>query len=211
VTGLVQGTDVSLALTSSSPQNVTFESREGPHKPQLVVKTALAPPPARPAPGPPLQTMIEDAAGATAARYGTRDDRGVPMHTLKITPSPAGGYLGVYHAFAGGAAAVWVATSGDLLHWRQRAMLDRNASQPAIAALSDGGFVVAEEAHGAGRWLRFRYYPTLARLLRGAAARTFDAPRTLARSRGAEGTPNIYRATLSPDLGHSTIDVGFHY
>jgi acid phosphatase type 7 len=211
VTRLVQGNEVSLALTSTSPQNVTFESREGPHKPQLVVKTAPAPPPTRPAPGPPLPAMVEDAVGATAARYGTRDDRGVPMHTLKIIPSPAGGYLGVYHAFAGGAAAVRVATSTDLLHWRQRAVLDRNASQPAIAALSDGGFVVAEEAHGTGRWLRFRYYPTLARLLRGAAARTFDAPRTLARGRGAEGTPNIYRATLAPDLAHSTIDVGFHY
>jgi hypothetical protein len=28
---------------------------------------------------------------------------------------------------------------------------------------------------------------------------------------GAEGTPNIYQATLSPDLAHSTIQVGFHY
>jgi hypothetical protein len=177
-----------------------------------VVKTAPAPSAARPAPGPWLQATIENVGGATGARYGTRDDRGVSMDTLKIIASPGGGYLGVYHGFVRGVAAVRVATSTDLLHWRQRATLDRHASQPAIAALSDGGFVVAEEAHGTGRWLRFRYYPTLGRLLRGAAARTFDTPHTLAPARGgAEGTPNIYRATLSPDLEHSTIDVGFHY
>jgi hypothetical protein len=39
VTRLVQGTDaVSLALTTNSTQNVTFDSRESIHKPQLVVQ-----------------------------------------------------------------------------------------------------------------------------------------------------------------------------
>jgi hypothetical protein len=48
-------------------------------------------------------------------RYGTRDDRGQPMETLKIISSPSGGYLGVYHTIAGERAAVRVATSTDLL------------------------------------------------------------------------------------------------
>ena len=39
--------------------------------------------------------------------------------------------------------------------------------------------------------------------------RSFDAPRQL--SSCAEGTPNIYGITLSPDIDHSTIDIGGHY
>jgi hypothetical protein len=222
VTRLVQGrSEVSLALTTSSRQTVTFDSREGSHKPQLVVQTKPAPAPQATnsaAPAQWLRTTIEYVAGATGVRYATRDDHGQPMATLKIIASPGGGYLGVYHTIVGNQAVVRVATSTDLLRWRHRAVLDPRASQPTIAALSDGGFLVAMEAHGApgagrrGRWLRFRYYPTLAKLLGGVAQQTFDAPRRLASTPGgAEGTPNIYQATLSPDLARSTITVGFHY
>ena len=220
VTRLVQANDddVSLALTTKSRQNVIFDSREGSRKPQLVVRTMRAPSMAAPAPRDWLQATIEDVVGATGARYATRDNRGQPMETLKIISSPSGGYLGVSHAFIDGVAAVRVATSTDLLRWTHRATLDRHASQATIAALSDGGFLVAVEADSNGiarprsTWLRFRYYPTLSRLLQGVSERTFDAPHTLASSPGgAEGTPNIYRATLSPDLAHSRIEVGFHY
>jgi hypothetical protein len=222
VTRLLQANgQVSLAVTTESRQNITFDSREGRHRPQLVVQTRPAPAPAAADPatsGQWLKTAIENVSGATGARYGTRDDRGQPMETLKIISSPSGGYLGVYHTIVGDRATVRVATSTDLLHWRHRAVLDRRASQPTLAALSDGGFLVAAEAHadpGAGRrgrWLRFRYYPTLPEFLAGTALRTFDAPRRLATSPGgAEGTPNIYQATLSPDLARSTIQVGFHY
>ena len=31
------------------------------------------------------------------------------------------------------------------------------------------------------------------------------------RCRGNEGTPNIYSVSLTPDIDHSIIDVGFHY
>ena len=230
VTRLAQGgAEVSLAVTTRSPQTITFDSREGSHQPQLVVQTrpgaATAADPAAPgqasnpaAPARWLRSTIENVAGATAARYATRDDLGQPMATLKIIASPGGGYLGVYHTITGSKAEVRIATSADLLHWRQRAILDPRASQPTIAALSDGGFLVALEAQAdpaadrRGRWLRFRYYPTLASLLAGATQRSFDAPRRLATTPGgAEGTPNIYQATLSPDLARSTIQVGFHY
>jgi hypothetical protein len=222
VTRLAQGgAEVSLAVTTASPQAISFDSREGSHQPQLVVQTrsGAAPPPATSAaPGQGLRSMIEHVAGATAARYGTRDDHGRAMATLKIIASPGGGYVGVYHTIAGARAEVRVATSDDLLHWRARAVLDPRASQPTIAALSDGGFLVAVEAHAdpgggrRGRWLRFRYYPSLAGLLAGATRRSFDAPRRLATTPGgAEGTPNIYQASLSPDLDRSTIQVGFHW
>jgi hypothetical protein len=219
VTRFVQGNgDVSFALTTTSQQDIRYDSREATYKPQLVVRTVPLTSTGQPAPLEWLSATIEDVAGATAARYRTRDDRATPMHTLKIISSPSGGYLGVYHAFVRGVATVRVATSVDLLHWRYRATLDRHASQPTIAALSDGGFVVAWEADNDGiarpasTWLRFGYYGTLSKLLQAAADRTFDAPHTLASSPGgAEGTPNIYAATLSPDLDHSRIDVGFHY
>ena len=43
VTRLVEGTDeVSLAVTTKSAQNMTFDTREGSHEPQLVVRTAFA-------------------------------------------------------------------------------------------------------------------------------------------------------------------------
>ena len=43
VTRLVAGTDeVSVALTTKSAENMTFDTREGSHEPQLVVRTAFA-------------------------------------------------------------------------------------------------------------------------------------------------------------------------
>ena len=50
----------------------------------------------------PLRTIIEDVPGSAAYRYGTRDNLGNSMDTLKIVKSPFGGYLGVYHTYAGG-------------------------------------------------------------------------------------------------------------
>jgi hypothetical protein len=133
------------------------------------------------------------------------------MDTLKIISAPGGGYLGVYHSGdPHGALAVYVAESRDLLHWTSRALLDHDASQPAIAALPGSGYLLSDEA--SARHLRFLHYASLAALLSGRADRTFDAPPTLT-SGGplTEGTPNIFSAALSPDLGHSRIAIGFHY
>jgi hypothetical protein len=139
------------------------------------------------------------------------------MDTLKIIPKPGGGYLGVYHSGPQGAFRVYLAESRDLLHWTSKAQLDDNASQPTIAALSDSGYLLADEASGnqaAGvrPRLRFRHYASLSALLTGRADRTFEAPHTLApRGHGEEGTPDILSAVLSPNLSHSRITVGFHY
>lgn len=158
---------------------------------------------------PRLVDIVTDVPAAVA-RYGTRDDCGVSMDTLKIIENPAGGYLGVHHDFTGEHFEVHLATSTDLLTWRHRAVLDHPASQPTIASTSDGGFLLASEAGGGGgpAWLRFRYFPDLDRLMRAEPARTFDAPHTLVPpGQLAEGTPTVYSVTA----GASDVDVAFHY
>ena len=162
-----------------------------------------------------LVDAITDAAGATAVRYGLRDDRGVSMDTVKVaehTNQAGGSYLSVYHSRSGRGRPfrVYLATSSDLLTWRQRVVLDRDASQPMLTALAGGGFLLAVEAGGAGRpaWVRLSHFPDVGSLLAARPARTFDAPHTLVPpDRLAEGTPHIMAAAA--DL--STVDVGFHY
>jgi hypothetical protein len=139
------------------------------------------------------------------------------MDSLKIISEPGGGYLGVYHSGPHGRYRVYVAESRDLLRWQSRAVLDDDASQPAIAALPGSGYLLAEEAsagRGAGLrlLLRFRHYASLPALLSGGADRTFEAPLAVASGAAtAEGTPNVFSATLSPGLSHSRVVVGFHY
>ena len=166
---------------------------------------------------PELVALLQDVQAADGCRYGTADDQGVGMDTAKVVPGPPDeGYLAVYHHLIGGIFDVRLATSTDLLDWRYVATLERDASQPTIAELSDGGFLVAYEksgggAHcgGSGSCLAFRHYPHLDALLAGAEDRSVAVNRTL--SSCNEGTPNIYAATLHPDLDHSIIEVGFHY
>jgi hypothetical protein len=164
-----------------------------------------------------LVALLQDVRAADGYRYGTTDDQGVGMDTAKIVPGPPGaGYLAVYHHLIGGVFNVRLATSTDLLHWRYVATLENDASQPTIAELSGGGFLVAYEktgrgaaCGGSGSCLAFQHYPDLDALLAGTEARSVAVTRTL--SSCNEGTPNIYAATLHPDLDHSIINVGFHY
>jgi hypothetical protein len=166
---------------------------------------------------PELAALLEDVRTAEGRRYGTTDDQGVGMDTAKIVPAPPGkGYLAVYHHLISGVFKVRLATSTDLLHWHYAATLENDASQPTIAELSDGGFLVAYEKTGRGAFcggsgscLAFQHYPNLDALLAGAEDRSVAVNRTL--SACNEGTPNIYAATLHPDLDHSIINVGFHY
>ncbi len=172
---------------------------------------------AQAAASPELVALLEDVRTADGYRYGTTDDQGVGMDTAKIVPGPPGtGYLAVYHHLIGGAFNVRLATSTDLLNWHYVATLETDASQPTIAELSGGGFLVAYEktgrgaaCGGSGSCLAFQHYPSLDALLAGAEARSVAVNRTL--SACNEGTPNIYAATLHPDLDHSIINVGFHY
>jgi hypothetical protein len=167
---------------------------------------ALAPP--SDGPRVDLRAVVEQVTAADGRRYGVRDSAGRSMDTAKIIQDPIGGYLAVYHTTFSDGPHVAVATSGDLLNWTFQRELASRASQPTIAAASDGGFVVAWEQEP-NNHLAFRYFRNRADLLAGQPTRSVDAPRTL--SACAEGTPNIYAATLSPDIDHSTIDVGAHY
>jgi hypothetical protein len=163
-----------------------------------------------------LARAIENVDIATPT-FGLRDSAGVPMDALKVVEYPRG-YLGVYHSSTPQSFAVRVATSTDLRTWTYRTQLDANASQPTLAVLSDSGYVLAVEADNGGRagpgrrWLRFRHYTDWQELLSARPDRTFNAPHTLtAAARGAEGTPNIYSATIERNIDHSDIEVGFHF
>ncbi len=157
-----------------------------------------------------FRTILENVTDATAFRYGARDDRGQVLDTIKIIENPEGGYLGVYHSYIAGTFQVRLAASTSLLDWTFAGTLETGASQPTLAGLSDGGYVVAFEKEGeGGSHLRFQHYPSLARLLEGVPQRVFDAPRTL--SPFHEGTPNIHRVTMSDGIDDSEIIVGFHY
>ncbi|MBM7785147.1 hypothetical protein [Tenggerimyces flavus] len=163
-----------------------------------------------------LRAIVENVNQATAKRYNARDDAGHVMDTAKIIQDSSGGYLAVYHHLSNGAFKVNLATSTDLLNWHWVRELAGSvtgpASQPTIVQASNGGFVLAweqENPGGGNNHLAFRYYADKNALLAGSVARSFDAPRRL--SSCAEGTPNIYSVTLSPDIDHSVIDIGAHY
>ena len=104
---------------------------------------------------------------------------------------------------------VKLATSIDLLNWIYKTDLEQSATQPAIYALSDGGFLVAFEKHDNGGSVKINYYTGMETLYSGIIGRSFTAPKSIGKVN--EGTPNIYNATLSPDIDHSVIDIGFHY
>ncbi len=155
-----------------------------------------------------LASIIGSVTAATGHRYGVRDDVGNRMDTLKVIDNPAGGYLAVYHT----GDEVKLATSSDLLTWTFRRTLDPHATQPSIHALPTGGFLTAVEYNnqaGSGGRVRLRHYPTLAALVAGTPDREVTPTRSL--SACNEGTPVIYSASLTPDIDHSVIDVGFHY
>lgn len=163
-----------------------------------------------------LASAIEDVKASTYS-FGLRDSTQAPMDTLKVVAYPDG-YMGVYHVSTPAGFVVRIAISTSLRSWRYQAQLDASASQPTLFPLAGGGYVLAVEAEnsngvGSGRrWLRFRHYADVSALLAARSDRTFNAPHTLtAPGRGAEGTPNIYSAEVNPDIGHSDIEVGFHY
>ncbi|MFQ6012196.1 MAG: amidohydrolase family protein [Thermoplasmata archaeon] len=155
-----------------------------------------------------FRSILEDVSGATAFRYGARDDQGQVLDTIKIIENPEGGYLGVYHSSIAGTFRVRLATSTDLLRWTFQGTLETRASQPTIAPLPDGGYLVAFEKESEGAHLRFQYYPDLESLLGAVPQRTFDAPQTLS---SLEGTPSIYEATMDGGIANSEIVVGFHF
>jgi hypothetical protein len=204
---------VALALAAACGALAAPAAAQRPSDPMAVVRSAVE--------------QVPSDAGHV--RFGARDSAGTPLEGLKVIQTN-GRNVGVYHAQTGGRYELYVGTSADLLHWTKTATLDTDASQGTLAALPDGGYVVAYEwtkpfELGPGRLLsplsaitaakadririRFRYYATLERLLAGQISREFTAPRGLSAS--AQGTPSITSVALTPDLANSRIEVGLHY
>jgi hypothetical protein len=152
-----------------------------------------------------LAGLLDDVRAASAFRYDAHDSAGNRMDTAKVIPSPAGGYLAVYHD----GEVCHLATSTDLMTWTHRAVVDEPATQPTIASTGDSGLLTAAEFNdGHGGRLRIRHWTGLDALLAGHPAQEFLAPRTL--SACNEGTPSIRQLSLDADVGVS-IELGFHY
>ena len=153
-----------------------------------------------------LRDLIEDVTAATAARYGVTDDAGHTMDGAAITTIvEAGLFAAVYHTWSDRDQAfhVHLATSTDLTQWRWRVELARLASQRAIAAGSDRGYVVAWEQEPDPIHNVLTYYPTWDDLSHGRATRRFDIPITMPAC--GEGTPAIDSASTS------RVALTFHY
>lgn len=212
VTNVVHGDgDVGLQVSGPVLDPASFSSREGPDAPQLLV----TPDDAR---GVRLAGLLDPrAADVFVAR--ARDDLDNSLDALDVIAAPPGQgvpgrYIGVHHTLIGGQFVTKVATSDDLTTWTHRADLDTHASQPTLAALPDGGFVLAVERdrphdqYVSASNLVLRHYATWAALAAGTFDREVDLPRSLAPT--AEGTPALeVRSWNGPE--NSQIAITFHY
>ena len=169
------------------------------------------------APGPPSRTssaearaalrgLIEDITAATAFRYDLTDDRGYPMGPSKIIWIPqAAAFAAAYFTWSEVERAFHVnlATSTDLLQWTWRQEYGAGASQPTIAAASDGGYVLAWEQEPDPIHLTIAYYATWDDLLAAKATHRIDPPVTTPAC--GEGTPSIESASSV------RVALAFHY
>ena len=146
-----------------------------------------------------LAGLLGDVPAATAFRYDAHDSVGNGMDTAKVIPSPAGGYVAVYHDHE----ICHLATSADLMTWTHRAVIDEPATQPTVASTGDGGLLTAVNDSRRGRF-RLRYTLTWTAGARGPAG-----PR--GSSTADEGTPSVRRIGLDTDLDSSWVELGFHY
>lgn len=153
-----------------------------------------------------LSGILQNVSNASIYRYAVRDSQGSSMETAKIITNPSGGYLAAYHT----GKTIKVASSTDLKNWSFRANLDTNSTQPTIAALNDGSFVVIYQfSKGQQESLRFTHYANLNSLYAARYDRQFTALHSL--SDCSEGSPSIIAAAPNPDIAHSTIEIGFQY
>jgi hypothetical protein len=215
VTSAVQGDgDIGLQLSGPVVDPASFSSREGADAPQLLV----TPDDDR---GARLAGLLDPLA-ADAFVGHARDNLDNSLDALDVIAAPPGQgapgrYIGVHHTLVGTSPGVFVtklATSDDLTTWTQRGDLAPHASQPTLAALPDGGFVLAFERDApdptwvSANHLVVRHYADWAALAAGSFDREVDLPRTLAPT--AEGTPALdVRSWNGPDA--SQIAITFHY
>ncbi|MEA2155453.1 MAG: hypothetical protein QOE11_1593 [Solirubrobacteraceae bacterium] len=212
VTSAVQGDgDVGLQVSGPVLDPASFSSREGPDAPQLVV----TPDDDR---GVRLAGLLEPKAADVFVGHA-RDDLGNSLDGLDVAAAVPGQgvpgrYIGVYHVLVAGVFVAKVATSDDLTTWIWRADIDTHASQPVLATLPDGGFVLAFERDTpdpqfvSDSNLVVRHYADWAALAAAAPDRQVDLPRTLAQT--AEGTPGLSISSWNgPDA--SQIAITFHY
>ena len=153
-----------------------------------------------------LRDLITDVTAATAYRYRLTDDLGRWMDTAKVIWIPeAQRFAAVYHTWteADRTFHVELATSRDLMDWTWEVRLADRASQPTIAAASDGGYVVAWEQEPDPIHNVIASFATWNDLRAGAVARRFDVPITMPAC--GEGTPSIDAASSK------RVDLGFHY
>ncbi|HEV2774247.1 MAG TPA: hypothetical protein VGV90_01520, partial [Solirubrobacteraceae bacterium] len=213
VTRAVAGNgDVNLQVSGPLFDPASFSSREGPDAPQLLVT---------PDDGAAARLAgLLDIGTADSFDAGARDDRGHPLDGLEVIEAPPGRgvparFIGVHHSLVGGVFVTQLATSDDLRHWKHRGTLDTRASQPSIAAVPGGGFVLAVERDTPDAQyistsnIVVRHYASWAAL----AAGTFDAeanlPRTVAAT--AEGTPALRVLSWGGTPAASQIEITFHY
>ena len=153
-----------------------------------------------------LRDLITDVTASTAYRYQATDDLGRSMGPLDIVRIPeAATFAGVYFTMsdADGMFHLQLATSRDLMDWTWRAELADQASQPSIAAASDGGYVVAWEQEPDPIHMVVSYFASWDDLLAGSSTKRFDVPITTPAC--GEGTPSIEAASSE------RVELGFHY
>lgn len=152
-----------------------------------------------------LMGYVGDVTAATGYRYAIKDDQGHGMDAAKVIQvAETGEFAAVYHWWSEsqGQFHIALATSRNLLDWTWRVELAIGASQPAIKAASDGGYVMGWDLD-ADLHARLSYYATWDDILAARASKIFDAKRQLPGC--AEGTVNLYSASSVK------VDFGLHY
>ena len=153
-----------------------------------------------------LRDLITDVSASTAHRYRAMDDLGRDMGPLEVVWIPeASTFAGVYHTWSDtdDMFHLQVATSDNLLDWTWQVELARQASQPSIEAMSDGGYAVAWEQEPDPIHMVIASFASWADLRAGKVARRFDVPVTMPAC--GEGTPSIETASSK------RVDLSFHY
>jgi hypothetical protein len=149
----------------------------------------------------PLAGLLGDIRAASVFHYDAHDSAGNRMDTAKVIPSPAGGYLAVYHSDEVCHLAT-SATSANLMTWTHRVVVDEPATQPTIAWTRDGGLLTAAEFNdGHGGRLRVRHWANLEGLLAGRPPASSSPPGPSApatRAPRASSRPTSTPALASP-------------